>query len=368
MLKKMTLLTVMIFLLPVIVMSAEYTGVSVNTANTNPYPVEPGMDVELSIEIINTGAREIEDIVLELRPNNPFTLLESATKEISILPIGSSRVVDYELFVDESAISTIYEIPVKISYESNELNKEISVNIQGTPDFKLMEMESDMLTPGDQKNISVTIANVGSGKAKRTTATFTSSSTYIKPIFSGGNVYIGEFGTGETQDIKFLILVDSDADYGVYTGTITINYQDESGNETSTSFNVGILVSGEPKLQIIETEIDQVKQKLEIELSNIGTAEVMALNAKFLINGEVFDVEYVTSVKIDKKTTLKYNLINGGTGELVLSYEGPDNKQYEQRMPIAWNIPFKIPSTVWFLVIVIVAYVVWKKKWYKKIF
>ena len=76
MLKKMTLLTAIVFLLPVIVMSAEYTGVSVNTANTNPYPVEPGMDVELSIEIINTGAREIEDIILELRPNNPFTVLQ----------------------------------------------------------------------------------------------------------------------------------------------------------------------------------------------------------------------------------------------------------------------------------------------------
>ena len=67
MLKKMTLLAVIVFLLPVIVMSAEYTGVSVSTANTNPYPVEPGMEVELSIEIVNTGAREIEDIVLELK-------------------------------------------------------------------------------------------------------------------------------------------------------------------------------------------------------------------------------------------------------------------------------------------------------------
>jgi len=103
-------------------------------------------------------------------------------------------------------------------------------------------------------------------------------------------------------------------------------------------------------------------------LSNIGTAAAKALNAKLLINGEVFDVDYVASVKIDKKTTLKFDLISGGTGELVLSYEGPDNKEYEQRMPIAWNVPFKIPSTVWFLVIIIVAYVVWKKKWYKKIF
>jgi hypothetical protein len=127
-------------------------------------------------------------------------------------------------------------------------------------------------------------------------------------------------------------------------------------------------VSGEPKLQIIETEIDQEDQQIEIELSNIGTAEVRALNAKFLINGEVFDVDYVTSVKINKKTTLNYKLINGGTGELVLSYEGPDNKEYEQRIPVTWNVPFKISNTIWFILIVIAAYVVWKKKWYKKIF
>lgn len=367
MLKKMALFAVIICLLPTIVISAEYTGVSVSTANTDPYPVEPGMSVKLSIEMANTGAKEIEDMILELKPNNPFTLLESAEKEISILPIGSSRVVEYELFVDESAISTVYEIPIQVRYESNVLNKEVSVNIQGTPDFKLIEMKGDMLTPGDQKNISVTISNVGSGKAKRTTATFTSGSIYIKPILSGGNVYVGEFNAKETKDFEFLILVDSDTDYGVYTGTITLDYQEESGNETSTSFDVGILVSGEPKFQIIETEIDLEKQKLNIELSNIGTAEAKALNAKLLINDKVFDVDYVTSVKIDKKTTLKFNLINGGTGELVLSYEGPDNKNYEQIMSVAWNLPFKIPSTVWFIVIIVAAYVIWKKKWYKKI-
>ncbi len=368
MLKRITLFAVIICLLPAITLSAEYTGVSVSTANTNPYPVEPGMNVELSIEIVNTGAREIEDMVLELKPNKPFTLLEDAEKEISILPIGSSRVVEYELFVDESAISTVYEIPIQISYESNLLNKEVSVNVQGKPDFKLIEMGSDMLTPGDQKNISVTISNVGSGNAKRTTTTFTSDSAYIKPIFSGGNVYIGDFNAGETKDFEFLILVGSDADYGVYTGTITLGYQEETGDEISTSFDVGILVSGEPKLQIIQTEVDLQKQKFNIELSNIGTAEAKALNAKLLINGQVFDVDYVTSVKIDKKTTLKFDLVNGGTGELVLSYEGPDNRKYEQTETVAWNVPFKIPSTVWFIAIILVVYVMWKKKWYKKIF
>ena len=367
MLKRIVSLSLIICLLPTIVFSIEYAGVSVRTAHTDPYPVEPGKNLKLSIEISNTGARELYDIIFELKPNYPFTPLENPIQEIDILPIGSSRVIDYELFVDDSAISTVYKIPVVIQYDSNELKKEINLNIKGKSDFKLIEMKSETISPGDQANISVIISNVGPGKARRTTATFSTISDYIKPIFSGGNVYICDFNSGETKDIEFLILASSDAEYGVYTGTVALDYQDESGNETTTSFDVGILVSGEPKFSVIKTEVKIETKELEVELANIGTAEAKAINAKLIMEGKVFDVDYVTSVKIDKRTTLKFNLPSSRSGLLELSYEGPDNREFSQSGILTWDIQFTTPGWIWVVVILVVGYVVWKKKWYKKI-
>jgi len=367
MFKKIVLFGLIFFLLPTI-LAVDYTSVNVRTAFTDPYPVEPGKNLELSIEISNTGNEELDNIVVELKPSFPFTLLENPKKEINVLQIGSSRIIEYEMFVDDSAVSTVYKIPLEITYDTSALKKEIRINVQGRPDFKLLEMSSETISSGDQANVLARISNVGTGKAKRTTATFTSESTYIKPIFSGGYIYIGDFNSGNTKDIEFRILASSDAEYGVYTGTIELDYQDESGNTSTTSFDVGILISGEPKFQIIKTELDMVNKEFSVELVNIGTAEAKAIKTNLMINGQVFDVDYVTSVKIDKRTTLKFNIPRSETGELKLSYEGPDNKQYTQTEILSWDVPVSIPSWIWLVVILIVVYVLWKKKLLKKIF
>jgi len=368
MFRKIVLVGLILCLLPTVLGADEYASIDVRTTFTDPYPVEPGMNLELSIEISNTGTKELNNVVVELKPNYPFTLLESPKKDINVLQIDTSRIIEYDMFVDDSAVSTVYKLPVVITYDTSELTKQIQINIQGRPDFRLLGMSSDTISPGDQANISVKISNVGTGKTKRTTATFTSESTYIKPIFSGGNVYVGDFNAGETKDIEFLILAGSDADYGVYTGTIELDYQDESGNASTTSFDVGILVSGEPKFQVIKTEVKIADRELNVELANIGTAEAKAINAKFVIDGKVTDVDYITSVKIDKRTTLKFNLPSSSSGTLELSYEGPDNRKFSQTEILIWKTPFTTPGWLPLVMILVVGYVIWKKKWYKRIF
>jgi len=229
-------------------------------------------------------------------------------------------------------------------------------------------MDSNPINPGNQANISITIQNVGTGRAKRTTATFSSGSAYVKPIFSGGNVYIGDFNPGNEKEIKFNILASDEAEYGVYTGTVNITFEDESGNTMIEKFDVGILISGEPKLQIIKIEIDQNTRELSIEMSNIGTAEAKAINAKLISNGITVDTDYVTSVKIDKRTTFKFILPTSTSGRLELTYDGPDNKNYSQTEEIAWQMPFVFPSWILIIVILVVVYIFWKTKIWKKIF
>ena len=128
------------------------------------------------------------------------------------------------------------------------------------------------------------------------------------------------------------------------------------------------MISGKPKFQIIKTEVKRAENEFEIEISNVGTAEAKAITGKLMINNKIFDVDYITSVKIDKRTTLKFILPSSTRAELELSYEGPDNKEYTQTETIVWNVPFSIPTWIWIIVILVILYVFWKKKWYKKIF
>jgi len=365
--KKLFLIELVLFLLP-ICYAAEIVKLDVEAVFTDPYPVEPGHSLTLSLQISNEGTAEIKNAKVQLDVNNPFILLESSEKQIDSIQISGSRIVEYKLFVDSSAVSAVYEIPIYIRYDTTKLTKNIQIRVQGTPKFKLLNMDSNPINPGNQANISIMIQNVGTGKAKRTTTSFSSDSSYIKPIFSGGNVYIGDFNPGDKKEIEFSVLASSDAEYGVYTGMINISYEDESGNTMTEKFDVGILIGGEPKLQIYKVSVDQQTRELSVEMSNIGTAEAKAINAKLISNGITVDTDYVTSVNIDKRTTFKFILPTSNSGKLELTYDGPDNKNYSQTEEIVWQTPFVFPSWILIIVILIVVYLFWKTKLWKKIF
>lgn len=364
--KKLFFIGLILFLLPVCY-AIETVKLNVATVFTDPYPVEPGHSLTLSLQISNDGTTEIKNAKVQLKATNPFILLESSEKEINSIQISDSSIIEYKLFVDSSAVSAVYEIPVHIIYGTSELTKNIQIRVQGTPKFKLLNMNNDLINPGNQANISLTIQNIGTGKAKRTTATFNSGSTYVKPIFSGGNVYIGDLNPNDKKEIEFNVLASYDAEYGVYTGTVNVSFEDESGNAMAEKFDIGILINGEPKLQIIKITTDQKTGELSVEMSNSGTAEARAINAKLTVDGKTVDTDYVTSVNIDKRTTFKFILPTSTNGKIEVSYSGPDNKNYSQVEEIAWQVPHTFPSWVFVIIILVVGYIVVKKKLWKKL-
>jgi len=342
---------------------------NVETAFTDPYPVEPGKNLVLSLTLSNSGNADATNVIVKLEVVEPFTLLESSKKEISSVKVGSSRIIDYQLFVDSSAVSALYEIPVRVKYSADkEFIKKVQVRVQGQPKFEILDVSSDTISPGDQAEIRIKLQNVGTGKAKRTSVTFSSASDYVKSVLSGGIAYLGDVNPGESKRPKFTIVASPDSEYGIYTGKINVTYDDESGNELTENFDVGILISGKPELQVYKVEMDREDSDLTVEIVNIGNAEAKAIAAKLIIDGEVFDVDYVTSIKIDRRSTLKFTLPKNMRGQLELSYQGPDNKEYSQTEDVAWVSNLEFPIWISVIIVLAIAYVVWKKKLWRKIF
>jgi len=367
--KKLIPLFLVMLLLPVIVNAVDSPAINVRTVYTNPYPAEPGKSVDVSLEISNSGVAEAKNVMIEIEPTDMIKLLEGPNKIINSISVGESRIVTYKMFVDSSAISANYDLTVYVTFEnSNKYSYTIQIVVQGKPNFKILKVDTGTVNPGDKAEISVDIQNVGSGKAKRVNAEFSSTSTNIKPILAGGNFYIGDINPGERKNIKFDILTSPDAGYDVYTGKINLTYEDESGNTFAKNFDVGILISGEPKFEIIKTEAKRDTQELSIEIANKGSAEARAIKANLLIDNKTFDVDYVTSVDIDKRSTLKFILPNTNRAYLELSYDSPDNKKFTQTELIVWDIQYTFPSWIVIVVVLLVIYILWKKKWLKKIF
>ena len=68
--------------------------IEIELVNQNPYPAEPGKNVNVEVDIKNTGLGDATDIVVELVSKAPFTLLpgEEAIKGFSrITSKGSAK-------------------------------------------------------------------------------------------------------------------------------------------------------------------------------------------------------------------------------------------------------------------------------------
>jgi len=369
--KQIIILILALLIIPFTVKSVEIIGpdVTAQVIYTDPYPVEPGNEVTISIEISNSGNEQISDLVLDLKPSEPFSLLESPTKKINIINSGSSRIVEYKLFVDSSATSGTYKIPLYIFCEGTSAGmiKDLNVVVQGVPELRILNVSSNIkINPGSQSKLLVTVKNVGTGKAKKVTATFSSESEDIKPIFSQGIAYLDSIEPGQEKQFEFTIFVDSSTEFGSYDSDIEITYDDEAGNSLSENFNIGVLVSGAPDLQIIKSEVDSDNKELKIEIINSGSAKAIGVQATLIINNKTFDIDYITQIKIDKHATIKFNLPSGNKGQLKLEYKGPDNQEFVELEDVVWSNPFIFPSWLKGIIILLILYTIYRKKLWTK--
>lgn len=362
------IIIVALFLLVPLVQAS--VDISVKTAYTSPYPVEPGDTVVLGIEVANNGEDTVNNLEVTLMPKYPFTLIEEPTQKIITLNSGGIRIIEYDLFVDISAISTLYQLPVKVKFsDSNEITKNVNIRVQGRPNLGFIEIPNFTISPGDIKDMKVEIKNLGTGKAKRVVAVLEPSTEDIKTILSGGNVYVGDIEPNEIKVAIFNIYTNYNANFGVYNSFLKLIYEDESGYLFNKTFNIGILISGRPDIRIIKVDTDTTKNELSIDIINQGNSEARRIIGELLLDNAVIDVDYLSKLNAGKSASLKYNIPNTKNNSITirLEYMGPDNGEYERIEIIKWNRISKISSWLIILVILIAVYIIIKNQVYRKI-
>jgi subtilase family serine protease len=166
------------------------------------------------------------------------------------------------------------------------------------------------------------------------------------------------------------VSVDSSAEYKTYITGFTMDYKDENNQDQSTTFSVGIPVTGSINLDIIKIEPDYQRQRIEVEVANKGTTDATSVEARLIIDNETLDVDYTSSIRATKKTTFDFPLVLQGRGQLVIDYTGPGIKKNQETMDVILDF---VPqggdgtTTLLVLAIIVIAIVGWRKKWHHKI-
>ncbi len=304
-----------------------------------PYPVEPGQVVDIEVSLQNTGYGAAENIVLEINPKSPFTLVpgQEKTKNFARVPARDHVTATFRLYIDTDAISDDYELEFKYYQIGSEVQStgKITVQVQGKPKLVLEKIETDPLDiePGDAVIIKAFIKNVGTGSASSMEANFASNTTYILPVLSGGLYYAGEIKPGQTGEATFTMSIDNSAEYKTYPNVMILSYKDESGTAQTASFYVGMPVRGKPVIEILSAKVENSDFKVDIE--NIGTANAKALQISLVQGGKTKDSAIANELRPSKYKTLRFKGFEYGQAVINISYLDESNMFFSEEIPVS---------------------------------
>jgi hypothetical protein len=358
--------------------SGQAPVVNILLTKQTPFPAEPGQKVNVEVEVQNTGLGDANNIVVEIDPASPFSLLPGSEKVTTFARISASSSVKipYDLKVDDNAASNQYDLDFRIYYAGNPagyVTQKVQVNVQGQPDFIIDSTSTapENIEPGGTVNVFIKLKNVGTGTASKVQATLNSSSGVLIPVLSRGSAYLGDIAPGSDAVADIELSVDSAAGQQTYPAVLTLTFNDETGTALQKTFSLGVPVTGVIDLQVINIQANFDRDVLQVDIANKGTADANSLEATLLMGNQTVGIDYTSQLKATKKTTLEFPLGAEGPATLVLAYTSPNLQEFQVERPI--DVKYQNPSqgspagTVIVVVIVLaIAYLAWRRFFRKK--
>ena len=358
---------------------ATESGVNIVLTSQDPFPVEPGENVEIEVDIQNIGRGEATNFSVTILPPNNFKLLPGEDEVISFNRIGaySSAKQTYSLHVDESTISGDYNIEFRVSFGGAITQiEEVTITVQGNPRIILEDvtLTPDIIESGGRANLIASVKNVGTGTARHLSLTL-NSTDYLIPVLSDSFYYVGDLFPGQSGTANMEISVDDSAEEQTYVMKLTATYNDESNTEITEIFDIGIPVTGKVQLDIIKTEPNYLRSTLEFEIANKGTSEAKSVEAKLYLGNELIDVDYTSQIKPTKKTTFTFPLVEEGNGRLEITYTGPGLERNTIVNDIVFNYSLVNGANgtaaagtglLLLIIIIIIVFIFWRKRRKKK--
>jgi len=150
------------------------TGVSVSLVNQDPSPAIAGEIVDIYLGIENIGGESSGNLIVELEPEYPFTLVpgEPAVQNIGTIKSYQKdnymKIITYTIKVDSDTPAGSYDITVKYYEQGDPLptEKTITIDVKNKEMAEIIHIDKTNLVPGKQTSLKFTINNVGNAPIK----------------------------------------------------------------------------------------------------------------------------------------------------------------------------------------------------------
>jgi hypothetical protein len=263
--------------------NADLTGspqLSLSLANYDPNPATAGNTVDVSIGILNTGSIATNDLILEVVPVYPFELVqgENAIKDVGIVQgfqadsSGNLKVVKYKMQINRDTPEGTYELKLKY-YEQGSTSPTLTsvyIEVKNRVNAEVIQIDKSTIVPGLQSSLKFTINNMGNSPLRDLTFYWENTDNIILPVGSDNTKYIKYIDIGNSSNLEYQVIADTNAQPGLYKINLHLSYQDSLSNQTKTINTIaGIYVGGGTDFDVAFS--DNSNGQMSFSVANIGS-------------------------------------------------------------------------------------------------
>ncbi len=217
-------------------------------------PAAPGEEVPIEIKLKNLADSALKDVNVKL---NFIEFSQGATgvtvtelpispkgsgdeKTIKIMEGGDEKSVEFNLIIEPDAESTVYKLPVTITYNDMQginytKNTIISMVVGSEPDLAVTIDSSTANMAGKVGEITVKFVNKGFSEIKFLYVTLEKNGGF--EIISPSEVYLGNVDSDDYESADYDVYVNPNAQ-GEITFPLTIEYKDANNNHYTKNLNL----------------------------------------------------------------------------------------------------------------------------------
>ena len=259
---------------------------------TEHEPVYPGDTVFVWVPIKNTGyGTLLSDTVVKLAPANNATekavhVLDDAVVIGNLEDWNDMRTAKFKVHIDKSAVEGEYDFHVHItskgkvdssgSLPTTTMQEDRILVVSGTPVITLSNSSVETVAPGSSNEILLKFRNEGTGTARNLYVDIDTSMEHLTNVFSivgsGTRFSLQSLSPGDEAEIRFMLLVDAQAQTGVYNIPLKI-----SGMNYSASDSIGVGVAG---ITDFELSYQESGNSFLLSVSNVGVNPAKAVSVE----------------------------------------------------------------------------------------
>jgi len=316
----------------------------ITLVNQEPDPVSPGSTVKERIRIENYGAKDINNVKIEILPGYGYEIVDTPVRNIGTMKGAQKGVTafieSFNIKIKPETPEGLLKIKIRQTSDNQEfpIDFEFDVNVQTTTDALVISSISTTpseLEPGKEGKLSFIIRNSADSLLSDVKVSLNLTGAIFSVIGSTNEKVVSFINPKQEESVDFNIIVNPEASLGIYQVPVTITFRNSAGTSFTKNIIAGIVINSEPSylLNLESTDVytSKTKGKVTIAVSNTGNG-VMKFTELDLVPTDEYDVISASKVylgNIDSDDT------QSNTYEIYVK------KSVNYKVPLRVNIKFK---------------------------